>query len=265
MSLILPRQVKPRGVPRINWKHPLAAGLVFYGFDTGEGEIIDLVSGRKATYASGRPPVKPSRFGSGFEWTTQSATFPQDGRIQKAQVDGSTQAFAYACGCMKTSTAANFQSLFGRSANAGASQPFWNWDFEFNANNAGQGTVRASCTANGTQSTPTNWTGLTDKVYVTLLNNLFGGSQHFYAQAKLISTNGSIAGQVNTNADIVMAGAGFTYWGAMWNKPIIDAQILQLHLDPYCFLIFPGSDLLLARGALFVPPFTARQYAVSCG
>jgi hypothetical protein len=263
VPLFIPRgQVKPRGIPRIDWKHPLAVGLVFYGFDTGEGEIIDLVSYRKATYSSGRPPVRPSRFGNGFQWTSsQQSSFPQDGRIQKAEVDGSTQAFAYACGCMKTSTAGNFNSLFGRIANNGASQPFWNFDFEFNASNAGQNTVRASANNVGTQSSPTNWTGLTDNVYVTLLNNCFSAVQHFYAQAKLIATNGAVSGQVNTNADMIISGAGFTYWGAMWNRPIIDAQITQLHVDPYSFLIFPGADIPILRSPAIVSP--KRNYAVS--
>src|SRR5262249_12479116 len=43
-------QKKPfASIPRINWSHPLARGLVTYMYDAGGGVVIDLVTGRTAT------------------------------------------------------------------------------------------------------------------------------------------------------------------------------------------------------------------------
>ena len=81
-------QAKPYGsIPRINWDHPLAKGLVSYAYDVG-GVVIDLVGGKLGTKVNGTPVTGTSPFGSGVQYpafpTTGAVVFPVDPRVNAA-------------------------------------------------------------------------------------------------------------------------------------------------------------------------------------
>jgi len=37
--------------------------------------------------------------------------------------------------------------------------------------------------------------------------------------------------------------AGFIHYGALWRRKITSAEAMQLHKDPYCFLIYPEDEM----------------------
>lgn len=269
--LIFPGQVKPRGIPRINLRHPLAAGLIFYGYDTGAGDILDLVANRRANYVGTKPAVSPSPFGAGFLWNNSgSANFAQDALIQAA----TTGIYSYACGYVQTGTVGQYSTPFGRTANNNLSQPYTNWDFEINSAGIGQNQVKTNVNAGGFISTSAAWTGNANNVFTSLVNNVFGSAQHFSAQGKSINTTAASGiGSYNTNANVCFSGSsaaasnnpfvGFVHYGAFWSRPLLGSEIELLYTDPYSFLIFPGADLPPLRGPRTIITPSAAQYAVS--
>ena len=69
-------QVKPTGIPRIDWSHPLTAGLIAYWWDLGNGRHIDLVSGHTTVLDTGgtEPSRASSQFGSGTSFAAVSTS-----------------------------------------------------------------------------------------------------------------------------------------------------------------------------------------------
>src|ERR1700730_16479057 len=72
-------QAKPfASIPRINWSHPLAAGLTIYCYDAG-GVILDLVNGGASTPTS-ITGTGGTKVGSGMQFPTSNsfAFLPQN-------------------------------------------------------------------------------------------------------------------------------------------------------------------------------------------
>jgi hypothetical protein len=125
--------VKPASIPHIDWSHPLAQNLEFYGFDTGAGTILDLVKARTVSFPCTNGAVAPRPFigGQGFKYDGVSGTgvFTSDGRIQAVTA---APPWTVACGLVENATPANGVP-FCRTANNNASAPFLNWGFQLGA------------------------------------------------------------------------------------------------------------------------------------
>lgn len=265
-------QFKPPGVPRINWQHPLAQGLQFYAFDTG-GVYRELVKGRPATLLGTRPGAALSAYGYATKWTTAggSYTWTADTTISTAQTGGS---FSWACGCVKDSgaTLGSNARPFGRTAENGSLQPFANWDFEFNNTGLGSGTqtsVNANIdTAGSVQAIgAANWPGVAAGAFCSLLGTMSAVTANalFYGQGQqVLGPQPITAASDNTNANIIVSGSssaaasnqfgGWVYYGAFWSRTLGPAEALQLHTNPYQFLIFP-QDEVMSQISIFIPPF----------
>ncbi len=59
--------LKPTGLPVLLASDPLASNLLFYGFDLGNGSIVD-VAGGVPLIPVGVPPVIETSFGKGIGW-----------------------------------------------------------------------------------------------------------------------------------------------------------------------------------------------------
>src|ERR1700756_1199025 len=135
MAILFPArrrgQVQPyNSLPRINWRHPLARGLVSYGYDRGNGPV-DLVSGRSRTvnstaeitsqrsaskfgvstlYANGNNPTQPCQY-----------TLPSNVPFASITNGG---IYSFATGCIQTAApATSLCQLYG-SGDSTANTPF---------------------------------------------------------------------------------------------------------------------------------------------
>ncbi len=100
-------QKKPwNSIPRINWAHPLAGGLISYGYDAGCGYIDLVTGGQRSINNTTSPPfggVKSSRYGTGLT-SIQTAsvtlglyTLPGNASIESFVVSAP---YSFACGVM---------------------------------------------------------------------------------------------------------------------------------------------------------------------
>lgn len=238
--LWFPGQVKPTGVPRIDWQHPLANGLVFYAFDTGQNAFVDLAAQRSQLVISGDAALGGnSPWGAGLQFSANGTRyFLSDPGVQL----GPPYTVAFAC----DQTGAD-GTIFTRLANNNGSNPFINWQFastggfiETNINSAGSftagpGTLAATFLNNAFNS-------------VALVIPIAGTSAILYSQAKVQQTTTGLTVQsANTGDQIDIGGSGtvnvanaFTglfFYGGTWNRALTAAELLLLHTDPYCFLM----------------------------
>lgn len=254
-------QVKPQGVPRIDWSHPLARALVFYGFDTGTGLILDLARGRIGSWATGGslsigvPNASP--FGTGVKYAGGASAGSIYLFASDAEIQATNAAFPWtaACGYNQTGNNLSFCSPFGRIANSNSGQPFANWYFTTNDNNAGQNLAGVTFNNSGTFGRTADWTtnALNRFTSVAFVANT-ASSAGLYAQGILQSTTTGITlASFNTNDQICFGGSsnfntngcgvGFTYYGALWARALSADELVQLHNDPYCFLFPPESEM----------------------
>lgn len=245
---------KRPGIPRINWRHPLAQGLLFYGYDTGGGVILDLVGARWQTKVPGTtlPAPLPSQHGSGFKWNNSAGLFfASDPTIRNATAN---PPFSFACAYVQTGVAVTNSVIFGRTANNFGSAPFVNWALQVNFNAAGQTAANASVDNGGVDAESPNWTGNANNVFTSLLGVAKPTSISLFAQGGLVGTTGGLTvASSNTNDAIIFSGGsaaasnvpfpGYVFYGAFWRRELTDADAEMLHADPYCFLEYPEDDI----------------------
>lgn len=256
-------QLKPSGVPRINWSHRLAQGLLFYGFDTGNGLIVDLARGLTqnqvpSTTVAGNTTTQ---WGTGINWNASDARyFNSDAAIRNATANNN---HSWACAYVQTGTVGSWTRPFGRTALQGASPPYLNWDFEINPSiDPGQNVVIADAADGvGGNKTSGSWAGNANNTFTSLLATFTSSTNYdFYTQGVYRNSNTVSARTSNdTNDAILFSGsssaasgnsfAGVVFYGAFWNRTLGASEALQLHLDPYCFLEFPTRGLPALFGA----------------
>src|SRR6516164_8605550 len=135
-------QAKPfPSIPRIDWAHPLAQGLIFYGYDTGAGTIFDLCSfnNAKETRLGTVDPNSISAFGSGITYGGAGTRYFNSGAAIQNLTSGN---LSCACAFVKTGTVGSFTRPFGRTANNGGSNPYANYAFDINAAGGGQSQIQ---------------------------------------------------------------------------------------------------------------------------
>jgi hypothetical protein len=146
-ALWIPGQVKPAGVPRINWSHPLARDLICYFFDTGD-DIVELVRGwPRSTRATPVSYGDMSPYGPALRWLgTQDAsiyfdTANRDPRLRTLSARGFTASCAFfqtanLAGGNTAAAATTEAGIFSRcriNGNAGTDSMVW-WGFQIYQN-----------------------------------------------------------------------------------------------------------------------------------
>lgn len=250
-------QKKPwNSIPRINRQHPLARGMLFYGYDTGAGLIIDLINGLKPTLLnSPAPPNKPTALGAGSNYANAGGSwqFPISATINNSL---STSLYSIASAWYLTAlpTAGNFAGVFGVNRAASATDD----------------TILLAATASNDMQwsvadiNPTPFTGNSVNVFHSFVGaNTSATAQSLYFDGKLAATTALTASLSTTtsqpafNTNSASAGGGnnivgWVYYGILWNRTVTAAEALLLHQDPYCFLIYPEDDIFaLGVGSAF--------------
>ena len=240
-------KIKPYGsIPRINMQHPLARGLVFYGYDAS-GYLVDLVgSSRPSLLNTPAPPALMSPFGSGLKYTSGQGSyiFPATNRV-----DSIFAAKFYSIATAWYITALPSVTLtcpFGVNQGASVANTALLWDstattdMAFSVNNsrpAGTGTNSVSAfhtfvgtnTAASAQQTYFDGKPLTTTATATAVASTVGQPMfNSLAPATANASNG-----VN----------GWIFYGAVWNRTLTANEAFILHNDPYCFLIYPQDEI----------------------
>ena len=250
-------QKKPwNSIPRINWSHPLAAGLISYGYDVGCGPI-DLVTGGLRTITnSTNPPFggpQTSRYGRGFTCVATtgvgSSPYTVSGGANLENV-GVAAPYSFATGLMFTATPAvgaaglfvNCDATSNRTFQVGCASvsgtDLW-WIF---SNGGGLSVTAAGAIKINTFQTALGvaLTGSTAACYVDGVLNISPAvttTSAVISGAKLSYWGLRSSGNQNTVS-------GFNYYGAVWKGRALTAkEARKLHDDPYCFLIYPEDEM----------------------
>jgi len=243
---ILPRfnsgQAKPwSSIPRINWAHPLAQNLVVYGYDAG-GVVIDLVNGGVGFTTTATTAGRgSSKFGSGYKYTSGGGAIrlPFTPRINSV-----VPPFSIACSFFVTAVTAG-NALFCLADTTASAPVYMSFDSAT--------TMRAGF-VNGaddlTYTVPSILNSYHSMVGVgastTSIAAYFDGSSRATSANNPTSAFPAAAPIFNSFDLDGLNGnttAGFIYYGALWTRALNDEEILQLHFDPYCFLIYPEDEI----------------------
>ena len=265
-------QIKPTGVPTIDWTNSLTASLIFYGIDTGQGSIVDLVGGRMMT-STGSITTDSGPFGSGFDYpggsSGNSTGFASDSTIDNATA---SPPWTIACAAIQNGSSGNGFALFTRSANNAGSQPYLNWSLgspnpalvNFQINNGGS-----------LAYVGTSYAVSTGPFFSFGGVALSASTAAFYAdgiQSGSTSTGLSIQ-SLNTQDPLVFGSnspvpasshnwAGWIPYGAFWNRALSSGELASIHANPYSFIAYPwwaGSGALAVDG--FPAQFAAASFA----
>jgi hypothetical protein len=259
-------RVKPyNSVPRIDWSHPLAAGLATYCYDVGNS-IVDLVRGDQIKIgANGTAP-----FGSHESQFGRGRLFPLDGwgsmppfPIFEINPFGGAAPYSAAMGTLFTGAVGTPQtspdsvlvSVQAANNNLDTFFAFNVWQNGAPGNPHAYDIVSAvfGNASNGiyTQAvSPGNFqtwgcvatSGSSADLYGNgVFDNTFAGTTTFSgdSQAQIMYATASI----NAGQTFGTSFQGFVPYYAMWSRALSAAEMMLLHQDPYCFLIYPEDEM----------------------
>lgn len=242
-------QVKPNGIPKINWSHPLAANLVSYWFDTGFGIHVDLVTGDYTTANPNTtgtfPAVRQTSFGSAGNFTGTADTQSRN----KAGLQNLAQPYSFAMGWYQ------FAAVGGSAGNT-----LW---FSQNDNVAPTTGIGFICTVTtnvepqvANNNLGTGFTPAVNSFNVFVVAANGATSWPAWCNGKLIATGTTTTAFTAANTMFYSFNDGHFggpnavfFFGAVWNGralTITEAQLL--YTQPYCFLLPQESSM----PALFV-------------
>ena len=267
-------KVKPNSgsIPRINWEHPLAKNLIFYGYDYG-GQYIDLVYGEKGVVTGTTVPAA-TPYGGATQFpgagVVGSVAFNNNKNIDAAINNGTPPAIFSVASAWYLNTLPSTFSVVAGLNNGGGS------GFEAicfcDPNNNNSASVNFYTSWNQTVpiiSANVNTTKTFHSGLITSRGTGSGGSaaQVGYFDGAVIGTNTNNDGTgvgmipcINTyepgvNASGVGNGIdGVVYYYAMWSRDLTAVEAQLLHQDPYCFLIFPEDEFVASVYA--IPSFS---------
>jgi hypothetical protein len=251
--------IKPTGIPKINANHPLAAGLVFYAFDTGLGYVIDLVSGTRAINNSNSPILTsnvPTAFGQALHYNGgQASAFPN------LNVDGgATSAVASAAWAFFGTTVGGptqfFTGMF--EYDVGGFTAVGYLDCEYINNFSGnQQELRCFGPSDGSVGL-TFQPGNTTAAYLSVAETMDGTTISLYGNGTFITSHGDTDPKIMPGSNLAIGdftgypvGGGASpvlpytgnvfYWG-LWNRTLSSTEAALLAASPYCFLISPDQN-----------------------
>lgn len=261
-------RVKPyNSVPRIDWSHPLAAGLATYCYDIG-GSIIDLVNGGQITIgANGTAPFgsQQNQFGRGLNFPIDGWGFMPPLRPGYVNPFGAAAPYSAWMGTVFKGAPATVGGdgdaaivLVQDAGNSG------NTAFGFVVWPAATslfGRDQVACQFNNSfvgYFTPTIIPGTFQSWGAVAATSASADQYSNGVYDNTFSASTSTSGAV-TNAQIMYNTAfsnsglfGGSFNGvipafAMWGRALSANEMLLLHQDPYCFLIYPEDEVLEPR------------------
>lgn len=231
-------------IPRINWKHALATGLVFYGYDTGSGVIVDLVSGADGVKSAAFGP-KPSPLGQAQLYSSGGPRVEFANSQNAIKIFPATRysiatgwyitalpsiTFTVPFGIIDNASNAAVEVLFNQTTNTDMQVQFANTSGVIFSGNS----INTFHTIVGTNTTATSQIMYFDGRQITTS----AITSAFTATAYQASINNGQIGAPTGNGI-----SGWVYFGALWNRPISATSARTLHDDPWCFLIWPEDEI----------------------
>lgn len=268
-------QVKPTGIPNIDWTNPITAGLIFYGFDTGSG-IVDLTGLNPPLSATNTLLGQATAYGTAlYHDGGASPTWTPGAAVPAAWAGSYTIASAWLPGTM---TVNHRVTAFGLAAGAGG-QPHYNGSVYFNEteqlSRIYQPWIGYSNPGGfffGAWGSPSPYPSANQYHSLTVTTDNTTGHV-YYDGVQPVGGTGPVVTGYSASSPFFMFGdanyRGFVFFGAIWNRVLTAAEALSLHENPYSFLL-PGNSasasqvLGLARseaGAILVSAFALQNVA----
>lgn len=248
-------------IPQINLAHPLARGLIFYGYDTGTGCLIDLVEGLRPLAAT-NPRTAPFYLGAGLKYASGGAQikFPISTPINNSFVS-SRYSIATAW-YINSLTSISWTCPFGvNDASSGsASSILWdaanNLDMQWTLANTNVTTFSTNTINQYHSVVGTNTSATAQNVYfdgalksTSAVTSTFSTSTMFACFNTAVPGGATVAGGID----------GWVPYGALWNRTITAPEAFLLHNDPYCFLSYPEDDMRATWVGAAATPTTSED------
>lgn len=245
-------QVKPYGsIPRINWGHPLTFGLVTYVYDVG-GFCVDLIGGSSGIFATATTvPRAATPFGSGYVYSSTSGAIqtgpPALALFANGTNNASVAPWSLVAGFFVTTNPTGVGCIFGLSDTGG--------------NNIFSFSVATSTTVDfGTSNGIADMNGITVPNFISQYSTLgmtapttssaIGYFNGLNVASQTTSNATTCGAQVPTINTLTQSGLSFNgnytgsvFYGGAWNRSLSATEMLQMHFDPYSFLVYPEDEV----------------------
>jgi hypothetical protein len=253
-------QAKPFGsIPRINWSHPLAQGLVTYLYDAGGGVVVDLVNGKLAKTGATLTGGSLGTSAYGSSWTfngggtgfylqaptsstldavAATAPFSTVAGYMRRGANGASNGGYGAIFSLTEPSSSNFASTW--IASDPSNQPV----YVLGTSNAETFTgittplnkfcttaviVTGASAATGYHVDPTNGFNTQTTAVASTYSGNTGFQPTFY-------TEGFYGGDWNFN--------GSAFYGAVWAKRALTSEeVVELNQNPWSLLIYPEDEI----------------------
>lgn len=252
-----PGQVKPAGIPRINWDHTLSHGLIFYWLDSATGNYVDLVSGNVSSIAAGGTwaSVDSSPYGSAVSF---SNTVQSQGQQAAGDFFRQTWAapFSFATGWYQRSTPSGSTPTFFQMSDAVGNDAFACFIFSGNisANFSNQSASSLGATANNRFNVVVG-----SATGASAASFYLNGGAAVSVSATTSYSAGGVRPVINSFGPTSTTGSAIgaqVFFGGIWSRALSREEALLLYTDPYCFLL-PQETLM---PALLAPSAAAPSF-----
>lgn len=239
-------------IPRINKEHPIARGLIFC--ISGSAPFYDLTGNCTATI-TGNPAFASTRDGGGLWVGDRSGTYATltnyvSFSSPTALFTGGNATFLVRCNPLAYPTPNG--AFTGTLAYGKAADVIYNLAI---AGNSGNTTFEVQNSGGSYQDAPI-LTAPSIGVVHQLAGVISGATSTLYIDGSGSST--SFTGTPKSGDASYLIGLGLDWYNsdshrvidgiipfaAIWNRALTSGEILQLYLDPYCFLIYPEDEML---------------------
>jgi hypothetical protein len=274
MNILLPwtngQYSNTSGIPQIDWNNPLTMGLVFYAWDTGD-VCVDLVSGGVGTQVARTSMFRSnSAYGGGLNYGSASGlgvstTFVIPAIVLTAVTSTN---YSFMQGIITPVTALSQTSVAFLMGNTAGTE-FLGFD-----NNAAGATWEFQAISGGAPSVGT-YTPPTTGNYWTLAYTNSGtaaGTGIFYGSGlqQATATGGATAVAAT---DLIYVGCdpaavygdhsiGQTPFFGIWARALPPDQVLQIHNEPYGFLLPAEAEMPALSTGVVLPDFQSSGFSI---
>lgn len=251
MQIPIIRRNQFGSIPKINWAHSIARGLAFC--ITGSAPFYDLTGNCKATI-TGNPAFATTQEGAGLWVGDRSGTYASLTNYvtfssPQALFTGGNATFLVRCNPLVYPTPNGVYT--GALAYGKATDVIYSLSI---AGNSGNTTFEVQNSGGSYQDAPTvvppstgvvhQLAGVINGATTSLYVDGVGSSTSYTGTPKSGDASYSIGlGLDWYNSDPNRVIDGIIPFAAIWTRALTSAELLQLNLDPYCFLIYPEDTI----------------------
>lgn len=239
----------PSGKVKINWTHPLATGLIgcwVWGVSGG----INLVGGSPDLIRSSSVTDSPDADGPALGFTTNPSTMLA--LAPPAFTSWTEMAMFGRLRTHPSNLPSDYPMVIGTTYDNAGGAPYAIACIMRRPSNSN---YMAFSNSAGTIASTGEWAGTPGNTDNIGANFKVGGNIDLYANGPLVlqstlpsAPNTTSTAQLGCGVGVVSPGSGVLqatslYVGYIWNRVLSADEHMTLHLDPYCFLIYPEDEL----------------------